>query len=746
MSEEKPVRQVGVKIVKADNFGETPTVFVESQKPIEKSDKSEQLSMVNAVNASEWITHPIDMRGLKELVDNSTILPQCIRAYKSNIAGFGISVGYREDYEEENTEMQAEWNAMERVIDLLNMDCMSKEVFENVIRDRETFGISYCEVIRDMKGNVVQLEFIIDTPSIDMTYPLEPYIETEFFYKGERMMRKKKFRKFRQNVAGRTVYFKEFGDPRIMDKRTGKYVTEEDTEPVDIDDQANEIIDFRLGSMPYGEVRWIGQVLTVDGNRRAEVLNNAYFRKGRHTPLMILVKGGTLSDDAFTKLQTYMNEIEGEKGQHSFLILETENNETGAAFQDQKQPEVEIKDLASILQKDELFQEYQENGRKKTQSAFLLPDLYVGYTTDFNRATAQTAMEVTEKQVFQPERTSLAWVINNKLLNGYGFKHVEARFDEPDITNPDDIQKILNITERAGGLTPNLAKEYTYEVLGKDGCADYALQSQIDYWNSYNENMNSLTARADEIEGLSDMLKDLSDGSEESAAMLAGMESMNDADLSAVVKQYNDLQTAQGDTATSMAELETDFSNSLTKIQTDMETAVDNLNLSDEAKANAKSTMDAYVKEIQDGVSKAQSAINSLSFANTTLKGGGYHAYAEGTVDAEPGLALVGEEGPELVNFGGGEVVYTADETANILAKDTSSDSFYVEPEQAANDTAGGDRTVTFRVEGAGEMKVTGNGVTKEDVVSLLMSNMKDALMGIIQQEIEEEGDLSYEF
>ena len=82
-------------------------------------------------------------------------------------------------------------------------------------------------------------------------------------------------------------------------------------------------------------------------------------------------------------------------------------------------------------------------------------------------------MEVTEKQVFQPERTSLAWVINNKLLNGYGFKHVEARFDEPDITNPDDIQKILNITERAGGLTPNLAKEYTYEVLGKDGCADY---------------------------------------------------------------------------------------------------------------------------------------------------------------------------------------------------------------------------------------------------------------------------------
>lgn len=82
-------------------------------------------------------------------------------------------------------------------------------------------------------------------------------------------------------------------------------------------------------------------------------------------------------------------------------------------------------------------------------------------------------MEVTEKQVFQPERASLAWTVNQKLLNGYRFRYVEVQFDEPDITNPDDIQKMLNITERAGGLTPNTAKELTYEVLGKDGCEDY---------------------------------------------------------------------------------------------------------------------------------------------------------------------------------------------------------------------------------------------------------------------------------
>lgn len=475
MANNKHSPSVGVKIIKSDDKSTPLSVFTDrksAEKSVEKSDKSEQLSRDNSSNASEWISHPVDMRGLKELVDDSTILPQCIKAYKNNIAGFGLSVHYMSDYDEETEEMKAEWTQLEEIINLLNMDIMAKEVFENVIRDRETYGIAYCEVIRDFSGNVVQLEFIIDTPSIDMTYPLEPYMDVEYYYKGKTVARKKKFRKFRQQIAGNTVYFKEFGDPRIMDKRTGTYLEDEGT-LVEYDNQANEIIEFRIGSMPYGEVRWIGQVLTVDGNRRAEVLNNNYFREGRHTPLMIVVKGGTLSEKSFDKLKSYMAEIKGENGQHAFVVLETESNENSTALQDDKQADIEIKDLASILQKDELFQEYQENGRKKTQSAFLLPDLYVGYTTDFNRATAQTAMEVTEKQVFQPERTSLAWTVNNRLLNGYRFRYVEAKFDDPDITNPDDIQKILNITERAGGFTPNLAKEVTYNTLGKDGCEDY---------------------------------------------------------------------------------------------------------------------------------------------------------------------------------------------------------------------------------------------------------------------------------
>lgn len=274
-----------------------------------------------------------------------------------------------------------------------------------------------------------------------------------------------------------------------------------------------------------------------------------------------------------------------------------------------------------------------------------------------------------------------------------------------------------------------------------------ALQSQIDYWNSYNENMDSLTERASDIEGLSDMLASLADGSEESAAMLAGMESMNDADLSAVVQQYTDLQTAQSETAASVADLETEFSEKLENMQTEMGDMVDGMDLSAEAKANAKATMDAYVSEIQAGVAKAQTAIDSLNFANNTLSSGGYHGYATGTLDAEPGLALVGEEGPELVNFGGGEVVYTAAETSNILAWGNGNKDFYVSsPEETEGGDDSSDKTITLRIEGAGEMKVSGSGTSKEDIVNVLVENMRGILMDILRQEIMEEGEMSYEF
>ena len=96
-----------------------------------------------------------------------------------------------------------------------------------------------------------------------------------YYHHGTSLVRQRKFRKYRQDIGGKTVYYKEFGDPRIMDRRNGEYL--EAGETLDRKWQANEILEFAIGTKPYGEIRWIGQLLGVDGSRRAESLNNNYF-------------------------------------------------------------------------------------------------------------------------------------------------------------------------------------------------------------------------------------------------------------------------------------------------------------------------------------------------------------------------------------------------------------------------------------------------------------------------------------
>ena len=288
--------------------------------PIKKSDAPSQVTVEEAVNAGDWIEPPMMLEGLKNMVTESSILPQCIRAYKNNIAGFGIGIRYTVD-QEETPEMKAEFDAITEVVELLNVDQDTKQVFENIVEARETYGIAYLEVIRNLDKEVQQIEFIKDTPSVRKSRPMEPYVEIPYFHHGKETKRRKKFRKYKQEICGRTVYFKEFGDPRIMDLRDGRYVPE--GAGLELRYQANEILEFAIGPQSYGEIRWIGQILGVDGSRMAEGLNNNYFYNGRHTPLMIMIRNGTLTDDSYSHLKKSKSCLRRYRSRRRIMQLDT---------------------------------------------------------------------------------------------------------------------------------------------------------------------------------------------------------------------------------------------------------------------------------------------------------------------------------------------------------------------------------------------------------------------------------------
>lgn len=203
------------------------------------------------------------------------------------------------------------------------------------------------------------------------------------------------------------------------------------------------------------------------------------------------------------------------------------------------------------------------------------------------------------------------------------------------------------------------------------GSINSALESQITYWQDYNANLQSLTDRSADIEGLSDMIASFADGSSDSVNAIAGMAGATDEQLATMVANWKTLQQEQQNAAGSVADLKTDFTATMDELQTALADDIEAMDLGDEAKASAQATIQGFIDgavgmlpQVTAAYNRVAAAARAALSASGTGTAGSIPGYAVGTQSAAPGFALVGENGPELVYFNGGEQVMTAEETA----------------------------------------------------------------------------------
>ncbi|MFD0825842.1 phage portal protein [Neobacillus sp. M.A.Huq-85] len=419
----------------------------------------------------EILIPPYNLKELKLIGEYSTILQQCIEAYKTNIFGFGFQPQYRFDYNAASEGLQKkadeEWTRLEEFVRYLNYDEETETILGFAMEDREKMGNGYVEVLRDVLNRPAGIEYA-DGQFIRVCKRSVP---EEVEYKilenenPKTIKRWRTFRKYVQEVNGQKIWFKEYGDPRIMDMRTGKY---DESTPENL--RATELIHFKIGSGTYGIPRWIGHIVSLYGSRKAEELNYLYFKQGRHVPAAIIVENGMLSDDSVSQLQEYMNGIEGVDNAHKFLLLEAEGiaQETYEGEEKTTPVKVQIKSLAEILQQDALFLEYDTKTRDKLRSAFRLPPLYTGESQDYNKATADTARKITEEQVFRPERKLITGKLNTLFLSDLDIYNVLLSLKGPDFGDPIETAKALIPFVNAGATAPNDLRDLLGRLLGKD--------------------------------------------------------------------------------------------------------------------------------------------------------------------------------------------------------------------------------------------------------------------------------------
>lgn len=235
-----------------------------------------------------------------------------------------------------------------------------------------------------------------------------------------------------------------------------------------------------------------------------------------------------------------------------------------------------------------------------------------------------------------------------------------------------------------------------------------AMQSQTDYLNLYSENLK----KAAEY-GLDDgLIKSLSDGSEESAgyinAIIQNIEKLGGstegmpAAASKFVDEFNskfeETTKAKDAFADSVAKMETDFDEKMGEIEQTMVGTVEKMEMTDEAAAAAKATIEAYCNAIRSMTGEAGSAAQAVANAaashlkteptttptTTTPTATTVTGHANGTLSAQEDVYIAGEEGPELIIGARGSEVFPTQETERILAAVNSVENATNAPDDTA--------------------------------------------------------------
>ena len=95
-----------------------------------------------------------------------------------------------------------------------------------------------------------------------------------------------------------------------------------------------------------------------------------------------------------------------------------------------------------------------------------MPPIFVGKSDDYTRATAESSRRIGDEQVFAPERAQEDHVWN-RLLRTMGMKYHVFQTNTPNVTDDEDLIKVMKDGERSGAITPRIARRIIEDILGK---------------------------------------------------------------------------------------------------------------------------------------------------------------------------------------------------------------------------------------------------------------------------------------
>lgn len=346
------------------------------------------------------------------------------------------------------------------------------------IQDRETTGNSYWEILRGENNRPRNVYFI---PSSSMRLAKQSAkdkkeIPVKIFQRvtgltWEVVKVNRSFKKFVQldDANKPSIYFKEFGDPRLMSRQTGKYYSSIESLVKSEGRKAQlatEVFHFDIPSTisDYGMPRWAGNIPAVLGSRELDETNLDYFLSNAVPALALLCAGGRFGKQVEERLKEFFaEEVRGRRATHKLIVLEAEAQRRTTAGGPSAAPRIDFVPLRNAQVQDALFQNYDERNTQKVSRSFRIPISLLGGGR-FNVNDLRFA----EEQVYQPEREGVDSKINKFLMPALGVKFWEFKLNPTMARDPEVMGSLALRAAEIGVTVPSEARKTLGKVFNQD--------------------------------------------------------------------------------------------------------------------------------------------------------------------------------------------------------------------------------------------------------------------------------------
>ncbi|MFA4845090.1 MAG: hypothetical protein WC654_00840 [Patescibacteria group bacterium] len=385
--------------------------------------------------------------------------------------------------------------------------CNEKESYLTVQKktyfDRVGIGQGYREILRDQATG--DPDFMYNIPA---GYMRISALDEQPILTWVKMPRNGEFRfvpvyaRFRRFArwlpTGTLLWFKQLGDPRILNCKTGQYVTdnaglfitewEYDVKagvktftPKDEPDKATEIWWTRraFGGQSYGVPEWVAAMPEVRGRYLAGWCNYDTLDHGGIPPWLLFIYG-RLAEGTRKYLKRLIENWRNPNVYSDPGILEIEPNLLSFNSQGGAKAGAEFVSLRDMRNEEGMFDSYRRSARESVGMVLRVPPVLYGIQEGAG-GTNYAAIETAEKQVFLPAAQSMDEETNVQLIQAeFGIYDWKVRTKRPPISG-DNYYKAAGMIGRTGGGTLNDLVDLGNELFGTQWAKrDHAFYSKLD--------------------------------------------------------------------------------------------------------------------------------------------------------------------------------------------------------------------------------------------------------------------------